>query len=51
MAARLDRYLGFLPMIALVSTLQSIWQTVAATLFAALYNGGPLDLVYGFVRK
>lgn len=46
---RLDRYLGFLPMLAIVSTLQASWQTVAASLLGALYNGGPVDLVYGFI--
>lgn len=46
---RLDRYLGFLPMVALVSTIQASWESIGAGLLAGLYNGGPVALVYGFV--
>ena len=46
---RLDRYLGFLPIIALVSTLQASWESIAGGLLGGLYNGGPVGLVYGFI--
>lgn len=46
---RLDRYLGMLPMICLISTLQAIWESLGAGLLGGLYNGGPVALVYGFV--
>ena len=46
---RLDRYLGFLPIVALVSTLQASWESIGASLLGGLYNGGPVGLVYGFI--
>ena len=46
---RLDRYLGFLPIIALVYTLQASWESIAGGLLGGLYNGGPVGLVCGFI--
>ncbi|KAL9109285.1 MAG: hypothetical protein Q9227_006040 [Pyrenula ochraceoflavens] len=45
----LERYLGFLPMLAFCSTLQCSWETIESGFGAGLYNGGPVALVYGFL--
>ena len=42
-----QRYLGWLPILALSATLQLSWESVGGSLQAGLYNGGPASLVYG----
>ncbi|EAW07593.1 putative amino acid permease [Aspergillus clavatus NRRL 1] len=46
---RLERYLGFLPMLAFAATLQASWEAIGASLYAGLENGGPVVLVYGLI--
>ncbi|KAF7181878.1 hypothetical protein CNMCM7691_001175 [Aspergillus felis] len=46
---RLERYLGFLPMLAFAATLQASWEAIGASMFAGLENGGPVTLIYGLI--
>ncbi|KJK60991.1 amino acid permease GABA permease [Aspergillus parasiticus SU-1] len=45
----LERYLGFLPMLAFAATLQASWEAIGASMFAGLENGGPVTLLYGLI--
>ncbi|RAL07664.1 amino acid permease [Aspergillus homomorphus CBS 101889] len=44
---RLERYLGFLPMLSFAATLQASWESLAGSLYAGLLNGGPVVIIYG----
>ncbi|KAL2867846.1 putative amino acid permease [Aspergillus lucknowensis] len=46
---RLERYLGFLPMLAFAATLQASWEAIGASMIAGLLNGGPVVLIYGLM--
>ncbi|OJJ75877.1 hypothetical protein ASPBRDRAFT_192069 [Aspergillus brasiliensis CBS 101740] len=46
---RLERYLGFLPMLAFAATLQASWESLGSSLQAGLLNGGPVAIVYGMI--
>ncbi|RDH33974.1 amino acid permease-domain-containing protein [Aspergillus welwitschiae] len=46
---RLERYLGFLPMLAFAATLQASWESLGSSLQAGLLNGGPVAIVYGML--
>ncbi|GAB1210774.1 hypothetical protein APSETT445_009572 [Aspergillus pseudonomiae] len=45
----LERYLGFLPMLAFAATLQASWEAIGASMSAGLENGGPVALIYGLI--
>ncbi|OJJ42382.1 hypothetical protein ASPZODRAFT_76917 [Penicilliopsis zonata CBS 506.65] len=44
---RLERYLGFLPMLAFAATLQASWESLCSSLSSGLLNGGPVAIIYG----
>ncbi|PWY80395.1 amino acid permease [Aspergillus sclerotioniger CBS 115572] len=46
---RLERYLGFLPMLAFAATLQASWESLGSSLYAGLLNGGPVAIIYGMI--
>ncbi|KAF7595104.1 hypothetical protein BBP40_007308 [Aspergillus hancockii] len=46
---RLERYLGFLPMLAFAATLRASWEAIGASMYAGLENGGPVALIYGLM--
>ncbi|THC94031.1 hypothetical protein EYZ11_006503 [Aspergillus tanneri] len=46
---RLERYLGFFPMLAFAATLQASWEAIGASMAAGLVNGGPVVLIYGLM--
>ncbi|SLM34649.1 Amino acid/polyamine transporter I [Lasallia pustulata] len=46
---QLNRSFGFIPVLALSSTVLSSWESICATFAAGLVNGGSVALVYGFI--
>ncbi|KAE8153706.1 amino acid permease [Aspergillus avenaceus] len=46
---RLERYLGYLPMLAFAATTQASWESVGGSLGAVFMNGGPVALSYGML--
>ncbi|KZZ88861.1 Amino acid/polyamine transporter I [Ascosphaera apis ARSEF 7405] len=47
--ARLERYLGLLPMISFYMTSTASWEAIGASFQACLTNGGPVVIVYGII--
>jgi choline transport protein len=46
---KLQRYISLKPIVSFGLTLQASWESVALTFQTALYNGGPVALVYGIM--
>ena len=47
--ARSQRRFNFISMISFSSTMLVTWEALGSTFQAALENGGPVSLVYGFL--